>query len=139
MTILTSGQNIYLRQGDTGNLTFQGLPADKKYTAYLSIYNEETNAISKEFKSYDYKTNTTGSNGSAVGVAYFKITAELSNSLEVGEWKYGLKVCATDANGLSEDTVIPRSYKDDEGNIINEEAPTFTVDYKYVEGVVNNG
>ena len=44
MTILTSGQNIYLRQGDTGNLTFQGLPADKKYTAYLSIYNEETNA-----------------------------------------------------------------------------------------------
>lgn len=126
MTILTAGQDIYLRQGDTGNLTFEGLPIDKIYMAYLSIYNPETNTIIKEITAYSYKNDTD------TGVAYFRITATLSNSLPVGEWTYGLKICADG----SEDTVLPYSYTND-GTVVNDDAPKFTVDYKYVEGTKN--
>lgn len=127
MTILTAGQDIYLRQGDTGNLTFEGLPKDKTYTAYLSIYNTETNTITKEIQAYSYRIDIN------TGVAYFRITATLSNSLPVGEWTYGLKICADD----SEDTILPYSHTED-GTVINDDAPKFTVDYKYVEGTKQN-
>lgn len=123
MTILSSGQNIYTRQGDTGNVTFSGIPKDKAYTVYLSIYNPDSETIIQEIQNTSFTQST--------GVALFMIDEETSNAIPVGDWTYGLKICANDG---SEDTILPRSYVNEEGQLIHESAPQFTVDYKYVEG-----
>lgn len=123
MTILNAGQDIYIRQGDTGNITFSGLPTDKAYDVYLSVYNPDTENIIKEILHTSFTQ--------AEGIALFTIDEDDSNSLPVGEWEYGLKICASDG---SEDTVLPRMYVDDEGNLIQEPAPKFIVLDKYVEG-----
>lgn len=121
----TEDNSLYIRQGDTGQVEFTGLPTDKVYTAYMSIYNEETNKIVAKTDG----VNVT--NGSAI--IYFN--QSFSDSLPVGDWVWALKICATvPVLGTSEDTVIPRSYVDDSGTLISEPAPAFTVDYKMVEG-----
>jgi len=122
MSVFSTGQNIYLRQGDTGNIVFSGLPTDKAYGVYLSVYNPDNDSILKELQAANFVQ--------ATGVATFTFNEDFSNSLPVGDWTYGLKICA---NG-SEDTVLPRAYIDDSGELIKEAAPTFTVDSKYVEG-----
>ena len=122
MSIFVTGQNIYMRQGDTGNITFSGLPKDKAYTVYLSVYNPDENTILKELVAASFTQ--------ATGVAIFTFNEDFSNSLPVGDWIYGLKICANDG---SEDTILPQtSIKD--GKLVQSAAPTFTVDYKVVEG-----
>ena len=121
MSVFATGQNIYLRQGDTGNIVFSGLPSDKAYGVYLSVYNPDNDTILKELEAANF--------AQATGIATFTFDEDFSNSLPVGDWTYGLKICA---NG-SEDTVLPRAYIED-GELIKEAAPTFTVDSKYVEG-----
>ena len=121
MAVYSTGQNIYLRQGDTGNITFTGLPKDKNYTVYLSVYNPDTEKILKE--------TTATSFTQATGVAIFTFDEDFSNSLPVGEWTYGLKICADG----SEDTVLPQAYIVD-GELVKSPAPAFTVDTKVVEG-----
>lgn len=122
----TEDNSLYIRQGDTGQVEFTGLPTDKVYTAYMSIYNEDTNKVIAETE------GVTVVNGAVT--IYFN--QSFSDSLPVGEWVYALKICATvSVLGTSEDTVIPRSYVDDSGTLISEPAPAFTVDYKMVEGV----
>ena len=123
MTILSSGQNIYLRQGDTVNITFNGIPTDKAYTVYLYVYNPDTNTIIKEIQHTQFTQ--------ATGTVLFQLDEDDSNALPVGDWVYGLKICS----GGSEDTVLPRTYTDDTtGELIHDPAPQFIVDYKYVEG-----
>ena len=122
MSVFSTGQNIYLRQGDTGNITFSGLPKDKAYAVYLSVYNSDNDSILKELQAASFTQ--------ATGVALFTFNEDFSNSLPVGDWTYGLKICADG----SEDTVLPRAYIDDSGELIKEAAPQFTVDNKYVEG-----
>lgn len=122
MSVFSTGQNIYLRQGDTGNITFSGLPTDKAYEVYLSVYNPDNDRILKELLAANFTQGT--------GVALFTFDEDFSNGLPVGDWTYGLKICADG----SEDTVLPRAYIDDSGELIKEPAPQFTVDYKYVEG-----
>lgn len=119
MTILNNGKNIYLKQGDTGNITFKGIPTDKNYSVFMSIYNEDTNTILKEITATSVIGDT----------ALFAIGEDESNSLPVGDWVYALKICADG----SEDTVIPL-VRVENGTIIKDNAPEFTVDYKYVEG-----
>ena len=121
----TEDNSLYIRQGDTGQVEFTGLPTDKVYTAYMSIYNEETNKIVAETDG----VNVT--NGTAI--IYFN--KAFSDSLPVGDWVWALKICATvPVLGTSEDTIVPRSYVDDSGTLISESAPAFTVDYKMAEG-----
>lgn len=121
----TEDNSLYIRQGDTGQVEFTGLPTDKVYTAYMSIYNEDTNKVIAE------TDGVTVVNGAVT--IYF--SQELSDSLPVGEWVYALKICATvPVLGTSEDTVLPRSYVDESGALITDPAPRFTVDYKMVEG-----
>lgn len=121
MTILNEGKDIFLYQGDTGNITFKKLPTDKNYNVYLSIYNPDENTIIKELQ---------GTYTQATGVVLFSVSEDISNSLPVGDWVYGLKICS----GGSEDTLLPRAYIDESGALIKEPAPKFTVDYKVVEG-----
>ena len=49
--IRVTENGIWMRQGDTGNITFTGLPTDKPYTVYLSVYNPDENIILKEIPS----------------------------------------------------------------------------------------
>lgn len=119
MTVYSVEQNIYLRQGDTGQVEFSGLPTDKVYTAYLSVYDEDNNKIIAELSTLVDS-----------GVALFRLNSTFSDSLKVGDWVYGLKIC--DSNG-TEDTILPETYIEN-GVLIKNSAPTFTVDYKYVEG-----
>lgn len=122
MTVFSNSQkNIYLRQGDTGQINISGIPTDKAYNAYLSVYNEDSNTIIKEIPISNYDQ--------ATGTAQIVFDEEISNSLPVGEWVYGFKICADG----SEDTVIPMT-RVENGVIVNYSAPRFTVDYKYVEG-----
>lgn len=121
MSIFATGQNIYMRQGDTGNITFSGLPKDKNYEVYLSVYNPDENTILKELLAASFTQ--------ATGVAIFTFDEDFSNSLPVGDWIYGLKICADG----SEDTVLPQTSIVN-GKLVQSASPTFTVDYKIVEG-----
>lgn len=122
MTLFSDAQkNIQMKRGDTGQINISGIPTDKSYTCYLSIYNEDSNTIITEIPLSNY--NQTAGTGQIV------FSREISDTLPVGEWVYGFKICADG----SEDTVIPMT-RVENGVIVNYSAPRFTVDYKYVEG-----
>lgn len=126
MTIVISSadKKISLRKGDTGNIPFSNLPTDSTYTAYLAVYDEDKNRILAE-------TSTLVDN---TGKAIFGISESFSNSLPVGEWTYALKICKGTGALLSEDTLLPRSYVEND-KIINDDAPEFIVLPKMAEGV----
>lgn len=122
MTILSTGdKGLYLKQGDTGQVAFRGIPTDKNYNVYFSIINPETNAIIQEITAVFTQST---------GIALVSFNETTSNGLPVGEWEYGLKICKSG----SEDTVIPRAYIDESGTLVREPAPAFIVDNKYAEG-----
>lgn len=121
MSIFSVNKAIYMRQGDTGNIIVKGLPKDKVYSVYLSVYNPDENKILAELLAASYTQ--------ATGVAIFTYDEDFSNSLPVGEWVWGLKICA---NG-SEDTLIPKTTIQND-RIIPGNYPSFTVDYKVAEG-----
>lgn len=121
MSIFSVNKAIYMRQGDTGNIIVKGLPKDKNYSVYLSVYNPDENKILAELLAASYSQ--------ATGVAIFTYDEDFSNSLPVGEWVWGLKICA---NG-SEDTLIPKVTIEN-GKINTGVYPAFTVDNKIVEG-----
>lgn len=124
----TEDNTLYIRQGDTGQVEFTGLPTDKTYTAYLAVFNEDTNKIVAK------TDGVTVTNGTVV--IYFN--QGFSDGLPVGEWVWALKICAdVPILGTSEDTVIPRSYVDESGTLVTEAAPVFIVDNKLVEGAEN--
>lgn len=123
MAIYSNGKNLWMYKGDTGNIIFSGLPKDKVYTVYFSIFDEEGEKIIKEIVATTFVQET--------GVATFVIDEATSNSLKVGEFTYALKLCV-EADG-SEDTVIPET-KLENGVYSQEAAPSFIVYQKRVEG-----
>lgn len=121
MAMYAANQDIYIRQGDTGNMVFTGLPKDKAYDVYFSVYNPDENTIIAQLKAYQFTQST--------GIAVFLIDEDFSNALPVGDWSWGLKVCK---DGM-EDTIVPKTYFEN-GKIIQGKYPAFTVDYKVAEG-----
>lgn len=121
MTLLNDGKNLFIRKGDTGNIIYKNLPTDKNYSVYHSIYDPDTYKILGEIQ---------GTFTQASGTVVFTFGTDYTDNLPVGEWEYGLKICA----GGSEDTILPRAYTNDEGELVQEPAPTFTVWDKVVEG-----
>lgn len=115
--------NIYLRKGDTGQVEFTGFPTDKAYTAYFSVFDEENNKILAEL--------TQAVNN---GVAVFPFTNTFTDSLKIGEFTYGLKICSGSGASAMEDTLLPRIYVEN-GELIQVPAPLFTVLDKVAEGV----
>lgn len=122
MTILNEGKDLYIRKGDTGNAIFKKLPKDKNYSVYLSIYDPDTFKIIKEMQ---------GTFNQSEGVVAFSFGVNTTDNLPVGDWEYGLKLCADGA----EDTILPRAYIDEAGELIRDVAPKFTVWEKVTEGV----
>lgn len=123
MTLLNDGQNLFIRQGDTGNIVYKNLPTDKNYSVYHSIYDPDTYKILGEIQ---------GVFTQATGTVAFTFGTDYTDTLPVGEWEYGLKICA----GGSEDTILPRAYTNEQGELVREPAPTFTVWDKVTEGTV---
>ena len=121
MTLLNDGKNLFIRKGDTGNVVYRGLPTDKNYTVYHSIYDPDTYKILGEIP---------GTFTQATGAVVFSFDTDYTDNLPVGEWEYGLKICA----GGTEDTILPRAYTNDNGELVREPAPMFTVWDKVVEG-----
>ena len=121
MAIFSNGKNLWMYKGDTGNIIFSGLPTDKAYAVYLSVYDEDGERIIKEVLATNFNQ--------ASGVATFVIDEDTSNDLSDGEFTYALKICS---NG-SEDTIIPETKLED-GIYVREPAPSFTVLPKRVEG-----
>lgn len=121
MSIFSNKKNLWMYKGDTGNILFSGLPKDKAYTVYMSIFDEDGEKIIKEIVATNFNQST--------GVATFIIDETISNDLKVGEFTYALKICS----GGSEDTVIPET-KLENGVYSQEAAPSFIVYSKRVEG-----
>ena len=121
MSMFAAENDIYIRQGDTGNITFTGLPKDKAYDVYMSVYNPDENTIITELKAAQFTQST--------GIAVFTLDEDFSNALPVGDWSWGLKICK---DGM-EDTVVPKTTIEN-GKIVQGKYPAFTVDYKVTEG-----
>ena len=117
----SNNKDLWMYKGDTGNILFTGLPKDKLYTVYLSIFDEDGDKILNEIAATSFNQST--------GVASFIIDETISNDFKVGEFTYALKICADG----SEDTVIPET-KLENGIYSQEAAPSFTVYAKRVEG-----
>lgn len=92
--------NITLVQGDSGQLTVNGLNTDKNYTLYLAIQDSKRNPIGSEI--------VVNSNGAESVI--FVLSPELTNLLTVkrrdesAEYYYGIKVC--DESTDFEDTLL---------------------------------
>lgn len=121
--IIANGKNIEMFQGDTGNLIFSGIPTDKTYSVYMSLYDTGNNKIKFEFQPVTSDTTT--------GKATFTVSSAVSDTLPVGEWTYAVKICASG----SEDTIVPETKLVD-GEYVTQDAPYFNVNPKRVEGTV---
>lgn len=117
--------NITLVQGDSGEISLNGIPTDRNYIVYFAIQNENRETVGSEI--------FVNSNKSASVV--IALPAALTDLLEVGrgeeytEYYYGVKICFP-SDGL-EDTLLLGNSKIGDLN-------TITVYPKKVEGTTND-
>lgn len=123
--VIDESGNITLIQGDSGQLTINGLQTDKNYTVYLGIQDAKRNTIGTELS---VESNNEPS-------VIFDLIPELTDLLtvkkseEYSTYYYGIKVCDEDSN--FEDTLII-------GNSNIGDLNTITVYPKKVEGTTVN-
>ena len=123
---ISKNGTVSLYKGDSGNITFSGLPTDKAYAAHFAFYDPDTGSVvGDEF---------------VVDAAFspkvtFQITANSTDKLhvEAGEsfkiLNYGFKI----VSGDEEYTLIPK-VKLVDGEPVFEQPPLVYVYPKYVEG-----
>ncbi len=127
MAIYVKNDDIYFYQGDSGNITFKGIPTDKNYNVYFAISDINTN--SRLGTELSVESNN-------LSEVTFTLSAEYTNALSVASeddysiYQYGLKICA---NG-DEYTLIPKVLTDNK-NVTFSKAPRIYVYPKYAEGV----
>jgi len=125
---VSNDKTISFYQGDSGNITFTGIPTDKSYTVYFAISNPDTNEIIGE------ELTMNSANKSSIT---FTLTAEYTDSIPLSEgsscavYRYGLKICS----GSMEYTLIPE-VKTDKGDPEFQSAPKVVVYPKYSEGAL---
>lgn len=123
--IVDSSGNITLVQGDSGRYTIKGLPTDKDYTVYFSIYNEKRNAMGAEVS---VQTNYSDTVSFVLSPALTDLLT-VKKSQETATYYFGIKVCYEDTDGTTlEDTV---TIEDGDIGDLN----TMTVYPKKVEGL----
>lgn len=122
--VVDDSGNITLIQGDSGQLTINGLQTDKNYTVYFGIRDTKRNPIGTELS---VESNYNQS-------VIFDLIPELTDLLtvkrseEYATYYYGVKVCDEDSN--FEDTLII-------GNSDIGDFNTITVYPKKVEGTTD--
>ena len=117
--------NIELYQGDSGEIYIEGIPTNRNYHVFFSIYNSNGKIIGDEVDIYSYNADT----------VVLTIPSSLTDLLTVTggiesteEYYYGVKLC-DEENGI-EDTQYVNGGKMGELN-------TITVYPKKVEGIIS--
>lgn len=90
--------DLYMYKGDSGNVKIDGIPVTGDFTVYFQVFNMDgTPTNIEEIKQSFYKPFVT-----------FGISAELSDTLEPGQYYYAVKLCLPMTDGsTTEETVIP--------------------------------
>lgn len=114
--------NISCRLGDSGTVYVTNVPTDDDYTVSLGVINPPDKTILNEIK---VNSNQQSEVSIPVSVAF-------TESLGIGRFYYGIKLTGTD---FVEQTVIPNSYTDEDGQIEIARPNTFTVKPKLAEGL----
>lgn len=120
--VVDENGNITCYQGDSGNLTINGLPTDKNYSVYFAVRDDKRGLIGSELM---VNTNNLPS---VSFVILPSITDEwvVKNNEETATYYYGVKIC--DGANI-EDTLFIGGLDFGEDN-------TITVYPKKVEGVM---
>lgn len=106
--------NLQTFAGDSGSISISGFPTDKQtYVAYMEIHGNID--VVKEV----------ALNGASE--CEFSFTPSDTNSLGVGAWEYGIKICDTET-GI-ENTVVP--------DLVNSSKAIFVVHSEKVEGLID--
>lgn len=162
MALFLNGKNIEMYAGDTGYITFIGIPTDRMYdmhfsvstmkrvelfdlqsnsrTAWLDDNNEEIVRLPDETDE-EYNRRCAEIGGVQKGVATFFVSDNQSNKLTVAvnemtsTYLYALKMCYTDEhNNNHEDTLLPPVSYNAMGKIVFGNPTIITVYPKFIEG-----
>lgn len=85
--------DLYMYQGDSGNVTIKGLPTTEDFTVYLDIYNDNGDIIFHYYINSDFHHSV-----------IIPISSTDSDGFDAGTYYYAVKLCLP--NG-TEETVIP--------------------------------
>ena len=88
--------DLYMFQGDTGNIKINGIPRTADYEIYFEIRDQNGNSV--------YEKSVNSMHKSEVIIP---ISTEVSDILEPGTYTYGVKLCYDNGEYISEETVIP--------------------------------
>lgn len=113
-------KTIYVRKGDSGSITINGIPTDENYKVSLGVYNP----LSKEIIT---ETQTNSNNLAEVTLG---ISTEMTELIGEGRYYYAIKL----AKGNDEQTVLPKAQLDSDNKLFIPNAPIFIVKAKLVEG-----
>ena len=106
--------NLQTFAGDSGSITISGIPTDKTtYVIYMEVRGEITIEKSVVLSGSD--------------TCDFSFSSSETNSLGVGNWEYGIKLC--DSETGIENTLIP--------DLVTSSKAIFSVYPKKVEGLDN--
>lgn len=114
MIIIDNDGTISLYQGDSGEITIDGLDSSTNYTIYLAIRDKNRKLVGNELQVVANNTDT----------VTFILTSDFTDLLTVPDNKnyeiyyYGIKAC-TSGNESTEDTLfVSGSFYGDENRII---------------------
>lgn len=89
--------DLYMFQGDTGNITIKGIPVTANFSVYLQISKEDGTEIYSNIVMSEHKP-----------FVIFPISANVTDNVEPGTYTYAVKLCCMDPHGnITEETVIP--------------------------------
>lgn len=114
--------NISCRKGDGGNVYVTGIPTDDNYKVSLGVVNPPDRVILNEIIVDSNKLSE----------VTIPVPVAFTESLGVGRFYYGIKLTGSDG---VEQTVIPNSYMDEQGQIEIAAPNTFIVKPKLAEGL----
>ena len=90
--------DLYMFQGDTGNLTIKGIPETANYSVYFEIRSMDgATSVFETIVESNYKSNVT-----------IPLPASATDNVAPGTYCYAVKLCLGTCQGdYSEETVIP--------------------------------
>ena len=90
--------DLYMFQGDTGNIRVNGIPTSRNYVIYFQLNDMDGNEKFHLERQSEHHSEVV-----------FPISTEISDSLDVGQYCYAVKLCYYDCEHeiTSEETVIP--------------------------------
>lgn len=117
--------DLYMYQGDTGNIKIKGIPETGNYSVYLQVSTENGEKMFELMVSSEYHHEV-----------IFTIGTDISDNLEPGNYCYAVKLCYENEFGMvSEETVIPLLKNTTLTPTNFKNKATFSVYPKQIEGI----